>query len=87
MKSSVTCCAADDSLGGDGFTALGARLLTALLALFVVAKVQEKLEKFGKGSLDVVRGVLISLAVLGLVYRYGVRPMIEDSRKGVVIQM
>lgn len=61
---------------GDGFTALGARLLTALLALFVVAKVQEKLEKFGKGELDVVRGALIPLAVLGLVYRYGVRPMI-----------
>lgn len=46
-----------------------------------------KIEKFGKGSLDVVRGVLISLAVLGLVYRYGVRLMIEDSRKGVGIQM
>ena len=37
--------------------------------------------------LDVVRGALIPLAVLGLVYRYGVRPMIEDSRKGVGIQM
>ena len=43
-------------------------------ALFVVAKVQEKLEKFGKGELDVVRGALIPLA--GLVYRYGARPMI-----------
>ena len=72
---------------GDGFTALGARLLTALLSLIVVAKVQEKLEKFGKGELDVVRGALIPLAVLGLVYRYGIRPMIEDSRKGVGIQM
>ena len=61
---------------GDGLTALGARLLTALLALFAVAKVQEKLEKFAKGELDAVRGVLIPLAVLGLVYRYGVRPMI-----------
>ena len=61
---------------GDGFTALGARLLTALLALFVVAKVQEKLEKFGKGELDVVRGALIPLAVLEVLYRYGVRPMI-----------
>ena len=56
-------------------------------ALFVVAKVQEKLEKFGKGELDVVRGALIPLAVLVLAYRYGVRPMIEDSRKGVGIQM
>ena len=64
---------------GEGFTALGARLLTALLALFVVAKVQEKLEKFSKGELDVVRGALIPLAVLGLVYRYGVRPMIGVS--------
>ena len=36
-------------------------------------------EKFGKGELDVVRGVLISLAVLGLVYRYGVRPMIGGA--------
>lgn len=61
---------------GEGVTALGARLLTALLALFVVAKVLEKLEKFGKGELDAVRGVLIPLAVLGLVYRYGVRTMI-----------
>lgn len=43
---------------------------------FIVAKVREKLEKFGKGSLDVVRGALIPLAVLGLAYRYGVRPMI-----------
>ena len=66
---------------GDGFTALGARLLTALLALFVGAKVQEKLEKFGKGELDVVCGALIPLAVLGLVYRYGVRPMIGGVRR------
>ena len=66
---------------GDGFTALGARLMTALLALFVVAKVQEKLEKFGKGELDVVRGALIPLAVLGLVYRYGVGLMIRGARR------
>ena len=44
--------------------------------MIVVAKVQEKLEKFGKGELDVVRGALIPLAVLGLAYRNGVRPMI-----------
>ena len=61
---------------GDGFISLGARLLTALLSLFIVAKIHEKLEKFVKGGQNVVCGVLIPLTVLGLVYRYGIRPMI-----------
>ena len=36
---------------------------------------------------DAARGALTPFAVLGLVCRYGVRPMIEDCRKGVGIQM
>ena len=55
------------------------RRLPMMNLSFSVAKVQEKLEKFGKGELDVVRGALIPLAVLGLVYRYGVRPMIGGA--------
>ena len=75
MKSSVSCCDADDS-----FSRMVLRPF-AILAFFVVAKVQEKLEKFGKGELDVVRGALIPLAVLGLVYRYGVGLMIRGARR------
>ena len=59
-----------------GWIALGARLAVALLALFAVAKLSEKLQAYKRRELGIIRGVLIPLVIFGLVFRYGIRPMI-----------
>ena len=55
--------------------ALGARLAVAMLALFAVAKLTEKIRAYRRRELGLVRGVMIPLALFALVYHYGVRPM------------
>lgn len=63
-----------------GWIALGARLAVALLTLFAVAKLSEKLQAYKRHELGFIRGVLIPLAIFGLVFRYGIRPMIGRRR-------
>lgn len=65
-NSSRSCC----------WIALGARLAVAMLALFAVAKLTEKIRAYRRRELGLVRGVMIPLALFALVYHYGVRPMI-----------
>lgn len=60
--------------------ALGARIAVAMLALFAVARLNEKIQAYRRRELGIIRGVLIPLVVFALVYRYGICPMI--GRKG-----
>lgn len=63
-----------------GWIALGARLAVALLALFAVAKLSEKLQAYKRRELGVIRGVLIPLAVFTAVFNWLIRPMIGSER-------
>lgn len=59
-----------------GWIALGARFAVALLALFAIAKLFEKFQAYKRHEVGIIRGVLIPLALFGLVFRYGISPMI-----------
>lgn len=63
-----------------GWIALGARLAVALLALFSVAKLSEKLQAYKRHELGFVRGVLILQAVFAVVFNWLIRPMIGSER-------
>ena len=64
-----------------GWIALGARLAVALLTLFAVAKLSEKLQAYKRRELGVIRGVLIPLAVFAAVFNWLIRPMIQTERR------
>ena len=64
-----------------GWIALGARLAVALLTLFAVAKLFEKLQAYKRREQGVIRGVLIPLAVFAAVFNWLIRPMIQTERR------
>lgn len=70
-----------ENTGGDRWLALFARVGVILLLVVAVAKVHERLERYRRGELGVIRGVLLPLAVFAWVFNGLVRPMIRSERR------
>lgn len=64
-----------------GWISLGARFFTLFLLLAALSKLHEKLERYRRRQLGVIRGVLIPLAVFAVVFNYLVRPMIGSEAR------
>lgn len=66
--------------GAERWLALFARIGVILMLMFALGRLQDKLDKYKRGELGVIRGVLIPLAVFAWMFNYLIRPMIRTER-------
>lgn len=66
--------------GSKRWLALFARMAVVLLAIFALAKLNERIDKFRRNELGVIQGVLIPLAVFVMVFNWLIRPMVGGRR-------
>lgn len=65
--------------GSERWLALFARMGVILMLMFALGRLQEKLDRYKRGELGVIRGVLIPLAVFAWMFNYLIRPMIRTE--------
>lgn len=68
------------NVGGLSWLSLFSRFAVVFLAFAAVSELHSRLERFKKGELGVVRGVLLPLAAFALVFNTLVKPMIGTCR-------
>ena len=66
--------------GAKRWLSLFARVGVILLLVLAFVKLQEKLDRYKRGELGVIRGVLIPLAVFAWMFNSLIRPMIRTER-------
>ena len=63
--------------------ALFARISVILLLLFALSELQSRYERYKRGQLGLIRGVLLPLAIFGYFYKAFVAPMIGSHLYGL----
>ena len=66
--------------GSERWLSLFARMGVSLMMMFALGRLQEKLNRYRRGELGVIRGALIPLAVFVLMFNSLIRPMIRTER-------
>ena len=56
--------------------AIGARIAVSVLLVVVFSRLQEKWEEYKRGESGIVKGLVIPLLVVTVIYRIFVRPLI-----------